>query len=96
MDSIGNLIKSFGKSNSAIARGVTASLVIEEFEKMAVEKWGKQILEELKVVSLKRGVLSLAVLSAPLAGEIRLNKNFFLDAINRRFGPVIIELKIVL
>ncbi|MFA5107510.1 MAG: DUF721 domain-containing protein [Patescibacteria group bacterium] len=65
---------------------VEASKVLEYFETLLIEHWGKKVTTRVKPLSLVDGTLRVAVLSSVLAGEVRLREHQLLKKINQRYG----------
>ncbi|MCX7778638.1 MAG: DUF721 domain-containing protein [Patescibacteria group bacterium] len=76
---------------AGIEKEVLATLVIEEFKKILVKKFGKKILKQVKILHLKNQILSLSVLSSVIAQEIKLNEEKFLKKINQKFGQKLVK-----
>ncbi len=64
---------------------VEASQVLEYFETLLIEQWGKKVVTKVKPLSLIDGTLRVAVLSSVLAGEVRLREHQLLKKINQRY-----------
>lgn len=70
---------------------IEATLILEEFNKIAEKVWGNKIHEEAKALYVKDRVLTLAVLSSTVASEIRLNKNNIINSINEYFKREVVK-----
>lgn len=80
-----NLLPQALKKNKISAQ-VEASLVLEEFEKAAVKKWGEKIRNEAKAMYLKNKILYVAVLSSVVASELKMHTNYLITLINETTG----------
>lgn len=74
-----------------IAAQVEATLVLKEFNKIAKTVWGEQVMTDFKPLYVKDKILTIAVISAALATEIRLNKNNIINFINESFNQLVIK-----
>jgi len=76
---------------AGLEKEVAAALVIEEFKKVLLKKFGQKILKRVKILHFKNGILSLSVLSSVIAQEIKLNEKNLLKKINEKFGKKLVE-----
>jgi len=72
------------KNTSPLWRGVNASLIVEEANKILIELFGKEALKYANAVYCKNNILTFACLSSTFAQEIKLNKNLIILKINWR------------
>lgn len=77
---------------AGIEKEMIALLVIEEFKKILIKKFGKKILKQVKISHLKNQILTLSVLSSVIAQEIKLNEEKFLKKINQKFGKKVVKM----
>jgi len=76
---------------------VEATLILEEFNKIAETVWGQKIHDEIKALYVKNKILTLAALSSTVATEIRLNKNNIINSLNEKFDrETVKEIKIII
>ena len=96
MDKIGDILS--GKDpKSALMRGVRASLVVEYFNQLLVEKWGQAIADEARGLHVKKKTLTIACMSGAVASEIKLSELSLLESINKKFGKeTVTKFKIML
>lgn len=87
---IKNLIPQALRRNK-IEPQIEATLILEEFNKIAERVWGDKIHEETRALYVKDKILTLAVLSSTVASEIRLNKNNILNSINEHFNKEVVK-----
>jgi len=71
--------------------GVTAVLVIKEFEKVLEEEFGEKIKNKVKILYFKKKVLYLSALSSVVIQEIRMNEIQLLKRVNKKFDKRIAE-----
>jgi hypothetical protein len=82
---ISNVIRNrFG--DAPIAKKVAASLVCEEFNKVILKMWGEKIDNMASAMYLKNRVLTVAVLSSVIAGELKIRERELVNRLNLKFG----------
>ena len=74
-----------------ISSQVEAALVLEEFNKIVIGVWGPKVISDAKALYVKDKILTLAVISAALATEIKLNKKNIIDSLNDVFDKEVIK-----
>ena len=96
MDSIKNLLNDF-KQRSPLMKSIKASLAVEHLQKLIEQEWGNAVKDQVKVISLKNQVISIACLNPALASEIRLRELRFINNLNNEFGhETVKKMKIML
>ncbi len=78
-------------ARAGIEKEMLAALILEEFKKILVAKFGEKILKKVKILHFKNGILSISVLSSVIAQEIKLNEEKFIKKINQKFGKKLVE-----
>ncbi len=78
-------------AKAGLEKEMIAALVIEEFKKILVKKFGQKILNKVKILSFKNQILTISVLSSVIAQEIKLNQENFLKKINKKFNKKLVE-----
>ena len=82
---IGKILdRKYGQSQ--MGKKVTASLVCETFDKMILDIWGKKMENMGQAMYLKNKVLTVAVLSPVVAGELKMRESELVDKLNSKFG----------
>lgn len=76
---------------AGLEKQVGASLVIEEFRKVLIRNFGQKILNKVKILHLKKKMLTLSVTSSIIAQEIKLNEKKFLKEINEELGRKLVD-----
>ena len=76
---------------SGVAPQVEASLVCEEFNKIALEILGENIRDKVKALYIKNNTLSIAVMSSALGQEIKLHELEILQKLNQKTGQNKVE-----
>lgn len=76
---------------AGLEKEVAAALVLEEFKKILVRKFGQKILNKVKVLHFKNKIISCSVLSSVIGQEIKLNEKKFFKKINKKFGKKLVE-----
>lgn len=76
---------------SGIARNVTTSLVIEEFQKLIKKEWGSNIIKKVKPLYIKNKNLRVACLSSVIVQEINFKKHELIKEINEKFKENVIN-----
>ncbi len=69
--------------NSPLVRGVRASQIIAEAEKILVSRFGEGIKTVAAPAYFKNQTLTIACLSSTAAGEIKLYENSIIEEINK-------------
>jgi len=69
-----------------LAYQVEASMVLEIFMQQAVKLWGEQVKEHLRPLYVKDQTLTVAVLSSPLAQELKLQEKKLIESVNEKIG----------
>ncbi len=94
--SLGNLIKKT-TGRSAMARQVDVAMALEKFENLVKEIWGAEMMERIRGVSIKNGVLNVACLSSSAAQEVKLREKEILNKINEgRERPIAERIRIIM
>jgi|WetSurMetagenome_2_1015567.scaffolds.fasta_scaffold115703_2 hypothetical protein len=85
MQTIGSIFK--GKVNeSPFWKSVSASLIVEEANRLLVEFFGSEATDYARAAYLKNKVLTITCLSSVMAQEIKLNEAVLLEALARKFA----------
>lgn len=85
MKSLGDLLENKRKQ-SAIWKGVNASMIVEKANEVIVELFGEDVKNQAQVVYYKDNTITLACLSSTIAQEVRLNERKIKSKINEIFG----------
>jgi hypothetical protein len=76
---------------AGISDQVEASIVCEEFNKIALEILGEQVKGKLKALYVKNQTLTIAVMSSSIGQEIKLHEAAILEKLNQKTGPNKVE-----
>ncbi len=68
-----------------IEKQVEATMVCQEFDKIIQKIWDEKINDQMKVISFKDKILTVAILSSVLASELRLRQEEIIKKINLKF-----------
>ena len=80
------------KSNkSALWKGVRASLIVEETDKIIEKILGQRIKSQLEVVCVKDKVLTVSCYSSMVSQEVKMHEKEILQGINIKVGESIVE-----
>jgi predicted nucleic acid-binding Zn ribbon protein len=90
MKSLGDLLQK-KQNKSALWRGVSAALIVEESNKVLKDFLGKDAANLAQAVYFKNKIITFACLSSVTAQEIRLGENEILFKINEKFGKNTVE-----
>jgi hypothetical protein len=90
IDSIKNLLGDSIKK-AGISDQVEASVVCEEFDKIAVEILGDQVKDKLRALYVKNQTLTIAVMSSVMGQEIKLHEHEILEKLNQKTGQNKVE-----
>lgn len=74
-----------------IGKSITAALVCEKFDELALGILGKTIAVETKAVSFKDNVLMVQTSSPVIAQEIKLHEQDILEAVNEKLGEGVVK-----
>lgn len=74
-----------------LAGQVEIALALEEFDNVIKKIWGKEILEKVKGMSIKEGILKAAVLSSAAGQEIKLREKEIIAAVNNKLNKKLVE-----
>ncbi|MEK7167132.1 MAG: DciA family protein [Patescibacteria group bacterium] len=74
-----------------IEKQVEATMVCQEFNKIIQNIWGEQIYDQMKVISFKDKILTVAILSSILASELQLKQEEIIKKINLKFKKDTVE-----
>lgn len=85
MDQFAKVLQSRFKK-SAMAKSIQAALVVEFFQKVVKELWGKQVEEQVQALHLKRQVLTIACINSIVAQEVKFKQAEIISKINQEFG----------
>jgi len=82
------------KNASPLWRGINASLIVEEANKILVDLLGAEAIKYANAVYFKNNILTFACLNSTFAQEIKLNKNQIIKFINKKFGSnTVVDIK---
>ena len=70
---------------------VTAAVVCDEFNKVAIEIIGEKIKDKAKPLYLKNRTLTVAVLSSVIGQELKLHETEILEKLNNKAGDKFVE-----
>lgn len=76
---------------TGLIKNIKTSLVIEEFEKLLPEILGNAVLEKIKPLFIKNGILTVACLSSAVMAEINLNKQQIINELNKKFKSLVLK-----
>jgi len=76
---------------SGAAPQIEASIVCEEFNKIALEILGQDVKDKVKALYIKNNTLSIAVMSSALGQEIKLHELEILQKLNQKTGQNKVE-----
>lgn len=76
---------------AGIKQPVTAAIVCDEFNKVAVEIIGEKIKDKAKALYVKNRTLTLAVLSSVIGQELKLHEKEILDKLNKKAGEKVVD-----
>ena len=85
MQSIRNILGAHVQKGG-LTHKVQAALVVEYFEKLLDEDFGKQLRGDIRSISLKGKRLNISSHNAPLKNKIHYNEAKYIKAINAKFG----------
>ncbi len=69
-----------------LAGKVEATLILEEFDKIILKVWDKEMAEYMKAVYFRNNILAVAVLHPTVAQEIKFKKQLLIAEMSRKFG----------
>ncbi|PIS42810.1 MAG: hypothetical protein COT24_01620 [Candidatus Kerfeldbacteria bacterium CG08_land_8_20_14_0_20_40_16] len=87
---IGNLLEGAIK-RAGIQQKLTAAQIIQDFKNIAVETWGRQVLERVKPRYLRGGVLTIQVKDSVYAAELKLKEKKIVKIINSKYNKAAIK-----
>lgn len=76
---------------AGVEKEVLSALVLEEFKKILIKKFGPKITQKVKILYLKNQILTLSVLSSVVAQEIKMNEEKFISRLNQKFGKKLVD-----
>lgn len=76
---------------SGVAPQIEASVVCEEFNKIALEILGEAVRDKVKGLYVKNQTLTIAVMSASIGQEIKLHEHEILEKLNAKTGKNKVE-----
>ena len=84
--------KLLGKSirRAGMENQIEASMVCEEFSKIAGQIFSKPILKRIKPLYVKNRILTIAVLNSVLASELQFKQQEIIEQINRKFKKTVV------
>lgn len=85
LSSIGDVLGAKDQKSS-LMKGIKASMVVEEANKMMSDLWGESVATQAQAISFKNKCVSVACLNGAIANEIKLYQNTVLQAVNKKFG----------
>ncbi len=74
-----------------IEKQVEAVTVCQEFNQVIQNIWDEKIFEQVKVISYKNKILTVAILSSILASELHLKQEEIIKKINFKFKKNIVK-----
>lgn len=76
---------------AGIGRQVEAAQVVEKFNEIITEMFGKNVLKRARAVYLKDKILTVKCLSSVLVQEIYLKQKKIIDKLNRKFEKEVVS-----
>jgi len=90
MDSLRNLLASrAGKFN--LARQIEVSFILEKFNELVLQEFGSIAKGRAQAIYLKDGVICVAILSSPLAQEIKFREEKIINGLNGYFEQEVVR-----
>jgi len=77
--------------NSLVWKGVEASLVVDEANKILADMFGPELKKYARALYLKNRTLAITCLSSVAAQEIRLNEQAIVTKLKNKFGQQTVE-----
>ncbi|MEK9129786.1 MAG: DciA family protein [Patescibacteria group bacterium] len=74
-----------------IKEQVDAIIICEEFNQIIQDIWDEKIFNQIKVISYKNKILTIAILSSVLASELQLKQEEIIKKINFKFKKNIVK-----
>ncbi|MFH1838428.1 MAG: DciA family protein [Candidatus Kuenenbacteria bacterium] len=74
-----------------IEKQVEATMVCQEFDLIIQNIWDEKILDQVKAISLKDKVLTVAILSSVLASELQLRQEEIIKKINFKLKKNVVD-----
>ncbi len=71
-------------ANKGVAKSITAAMICEAFDEFVVEKFGKEISENIHAQMFSNGVLTVKSSSPVLSQEIKLREEEVKDTVNEK------------
>jgi predicted nucleic acid-binding Zn ribbon protein len=81
----------FSLKKAKIEKQVEAMMACQEFDQIIQSIWDEKILDQIKAISLKDRVLTVAILSSVLASELQLRQEEIIKKINFKLKKIAIE-----
>jgi len=85
MDKIDKILN-FKHGDSSLMKSIRASLIVEHFNKLISEEWGRSMINHVNGVSYKEKTLTVACMSAVAANEVKLKEGLLVRKMNLEFG----------
>jgi len=76
---------------AGIKQPVTAAIICDEFNKLAIEIIGEKIRDKAKALYLKNRTLTVAVLSSVIGQELKLHEKEILEKLNKKLGENVVD-----
>ncbi|MBI4653233.1 DUF721 domain-containing protein [Candidatus Kuenenbacteria bacterium] len=81
----------FSLKKAKIEKQVEATMACQKFDQIIQNIWDDKILDQMKAISLKDRVLTVAILSSVLASELRLRQEEIIKKINIKLKKTAVE-----